>query len=166
MCELLAVVPLHFLAVEAATPEEEEPLRRPKEEKVADLSYFMARVHDLAQPYEPPSFGPFRRAFPVANRGGAPLRKFHLRGFLEKQSAAGLDFTTSALDFQLLLHVSSLLPSKVFQGLCEALPVVKASSSKKARDAAAKAIGEAEAWLGSYAGVGSESPKSGKKGRR
>lgn len=136
----------------------------PKTEDVADLSYFVARVHDLSQPYVAPACGALRRAFPVANRGGAPLRKFHLRGFLDKQREAGLPFATSALDFQLLLHVSSLLPPDVFRALCEALPVVSGSSSKKARDAAANAIAEAEAWLVKYAG--SAAPPKGAAGAR
>jgi hypothetical protein len=133
----------------------------PKNEPTADLSYFVSRVHDLSRAYTPPPFGALRTSFPVSSRGGAPLRKFHLRTFLARQREACLSFATSIVDFQLLLHVAPLLPPTLFTKLCAALPVCggeaaaaggSAGAGRKARDAAT-AIDEAEQWLCKYVGL-------------
>lgn len=119
----------------------------------ADLSYFVSRVHDMAKPYAAPAFGTFRHTFPVANRGQAPLRKFHLRTFLERQREAGVPFGTFIVDFQMLLYVSALLPSDVFTDLCAGLVALPSAARGKARDAAQAKLDEAERWLCKYAGV-------------
>lgn len=126
-----------------------------KDEKSADMSYFVSRVHDLAKPYEAPPCGEFRHVWPYANRGAAAPRKFHLKGFLERQRQAAVPFATVARDFQLLMYVAPLLPPKLLASLCKSLPLVAKGStaSKRARDDAATAIGEVESWLCDYAGV-------------
>ena len=65
--------------------------------KTADGSYFVSRVHDMAKPYVPPDFGSFRHSFPIANRGQAPLRKFHLRTYMERQREAGFRSAQASL---------------------------------------------------------------------
>ena len=119
----------------------------------ADLSYFVSRVHDMAKPYAAPAFGTFRHTFPVANRGQASLRKFHLRTFLERQREAGVPFGTFIVDFQMLLYVSALLPSDVFTDLCAGLVALPSAARGKARDAAQAKLDEAERWLCKYASV-------------
>lgn len=126
----------------------------PKTEPSADLSYFISRVHDLGKPYTPPSFGTFRHAFPVANRGQAPFRKFHLRTFLERQYQAGLQFASLIVDFQLLLFVSEAMPQNMFTKLCNALMVVGSGTRGKIRDTSLADIDAAELWLRNYAGIG------------
>lgn len=121
--------------------------------KTADGSYFVSRVHDMAKPYVPPDFGSFRHSFPIANRGQAPLRKFHLRTYMERQREAGLPFSTSIVDFQMLLHVSALLPSEMLTKLCSALVALPTAPRGKVRDAAQASIDDAERWLCKYAGV-------------
>ena len=154
----------------ALTPESKLEFKiGPKTEASADLSYFVSRVHDLAKPYSPPPYGAFRNAFPIANRGAAPPRKFHMRTFLERQREAGLPFSTSIRDFQMLLHVSGLgMPASMFAKLCEALNVVVSAPRGKVRDAAQANIDAAERWLGDYAGVGEGAAPSasGKKKKR
>lgn len=125
----------------------------PELQSSADLSYFVSRVHDLAKPYVPPPFGAFRHTFPHANRGGAPLRKFHLRTFLERQREAGVPFREVAVDFQLLMHVASLMPTPLFNELCAALPKAADSGSRKAREEGGRALLKVERWLCEYAGI-------------
>ena len=135
-------------------PNEEGELKiGPDIVQAADLSYFVSRVHDMAKPYVAPGFGSFRHTFPLANRGQAPLRKFHLRTFLERQREAGVPFGTFIIDFQMLLHVSALLPSALFDNLCAGLVALPTAARGKARDAAQTKLDEAERWLCKYAGV-------------
>eukprot|EP00322_Chrysochromulina_rotalis_P016237 CAMPEP_0115830574 /NCGR_PEP_ID=MMETSP0287-20121206/1686_1 /TAXON_ID=412157 /ORGANISM="Chrysochromulina rotalis, Strain UIO044" /LENGTH=215 /DNA_ID=CAMNT_0003283879 /DNA_START=15 /DNA_END=662 /DNA_ORIENTATION=- len=116
----------------------------------ADVTYFFARVHNLAKPYVPPPMGALRSNFPPANRGAA-LRKFHLRTFLSTQRKAGIPFEKTVADFQLLLHASSLLPSTSFDALCEA--VASTGTTKSAKSKREKAIADAESRLRDAAGL-------------
>lgn len=124
----------------------------PKVEPTVDLSYFVTRIRDLAKPYAAPACGALRGAFPVANRG-APLRKFHLRTFLQRQREAEVPFDACARDFQLLLHAAGVLPEPTLAKLCGAL-AVEGTPSRAVREANAAAISAAERALADYAGLG------------
>lgn len=125
----------------------------------ADATYFFTRVHDLAKPYTPPAHGALRTSFPPANRG-APLRKFHLRTYLAKQREAGVAFSQTARDFQLLLHASGLLPPALIERLCAA--VASTAGTQTAKDKREAALAEAEARLSDLAGL--EPPSAAKGG--
>ena len=116
-----------------------------------DMSYFLMRVHDLGKPHKALTYGPLATNFPIANRG-AELRKFHLKGFLNKQREDGVTPTQFFLDFQMLLHASGILPEELMTRLCKGL-LVKSTAKKAVREAAAKAIAEADAALSKYAGL-------------
>jgi len=132
----------------------------PDTKPTADASYFFARVHDLAKPYDPPPYGSLRAAFPAANRG-APLRKFHLRTFLAKQREAGLPFATTIADFQLLLHASAFLPAQTLRRLCTAVASA-GTASRTVRTEREAALKEAERLLYEYAGLDEGAPASAK----
>jgi hypothetical protein len=121
------------------------------EEPTVDLSYLLARVHDLNQPMTPLPGGALRTAFPISNRG-APMRKFHLRTFLTKQAEADIPFATTARDFQLLLYAADVLPEPMLTRLCTAVLAVNAPT-RAAREEAAAALAAAQRALCEYAGV-------------
>jgi len=116
-------------------------------EPTVDMAYMVARVHDVSRPHAPLPSGPLRTAFPVANRRGAEVRKFHVRTFLQRQAEAEVPFATCARDFQFLLHASGVLPPPLLARLCSALLATRVSKQHQA------AIDEAQQALYEYAKV-------------
>ena len=77
-----------------------------------EASYFVSRVHDVGRPHT----SRLRAAFPPSSRAGG-VRTLHLKRFLEAQRKNGVAFADAVADFDLLLHVSSILDRADFDEL-------------------------------------------------